>query len=102
MEIDGMAELSETLNQLEQGAEAVASRALYEGAGIMLKEIAAEIGKIKTAPFEYAKDGATRLPSPEEKEILVKHGSQHDDGTVPDRRSETEGFKKTYSGICTQ
>lgn len=74
MEIDGMAELSETLNRLDGNAEAVASKALYKGAGIMLNEIYAEICKIKTAPFEYAKDGATRLPSPEEKEILVKHG----------------------------
>ena len=30
---------------------------------------------IRTAPFKYAKPGETRLPSPEEKQILLENGS---------------------------
>ena len=70
LKVDGMAEISEKLTKLEEKAPGVAARALYVGAGIMSKEIFKEIGKIKTAPFKYAKDGETRLPSPEEKEVL--------------------------------
>lgn len=70
MKVDGMAEISELLEKMEQAAPKVASRALYEGAGIMAGEINKGAGTIKTAPFKYASDGNTRLPSPEEKEIV--------------------------------
>lgn len=74
MKVDGMAEISEKLSQLEQKAPAVAARALYEGAAIMSAEIKAEAQKIRTAPFKYARNG-TRLPSPEEKEIVLSVGA---------------------------
>lgn len=70
LEVDGMAEISELLNQMEESAPGVAARALYTGAGIMADAIRHEIENIKTAPFQYAKNGEKRLPSPEEKEVL--------------------------------
>ena len=69
MKVDGMAEISELLSQMEEKAPAVAARALYDGAGIMADEIRKGTETIKTAPFKYARNG-TRLPSPEEKEIV--------------------------------
>ena len=73
MKVDGMAELSELLDKMEKQAPKVASKALYEGAGIMAEEIKQQAQEIKTAPFKYAKDGQ-RLPSPEEKEIVIAAG----------------------------
>ena len=69
MKVDGMAEISDLLSQMEEKAPAVAARALYDGAGIMADEIRKGTETIKTAPFQYARNG-TRLPSPEEKEIV--------------------------------
>ena len=74
MEIDGMAEVSEMLTKLEEDAPKIAAKALYEGAGIMAKEILSEMAKVKTAPFKYATGGEKRLPSPEEKEVLEQAG----------------------------
>ena len=73
MKVDGMVEISELLDKMEKQAPKVASRALYEGAGIMAEEIKQQAQEIKTAPFKYAKDGQ-RLPSPEEKEIVIAAG----------------------------
>ena len=70
MDIDGMAEISELLDKMAEDAPKVAARALYEGAGIVADALKTEVHNIKTAPFKYAKDGETRLPSPEEKEAL--------------------------------
>ena len=70
MKVDGMVEISELLDKMEKQAPKVASKALYEGAGIMAEEIKQQAQEIKTAPFKYAKDGQ-RLPSPEEKEIVL-------------------------------
>ena len=74
LKVEGMAEISEALEKLEQDAPAVAAKAVYIGAGIVQKAVLDEMNKIKTAPFSYAKDGQQRLPSPEEKEILVQAG----------------------------
>lgn len=74
LNVDGMAELSETLGKMEEAAQTVASKALYKGAGIMAEEIAKSAESIKTAPFRYAKTGV-RLPSPEEKAIVVAAGA---------------------------
>ena len=73
MKVDGMVEISELLDKMEKQAPKVASRALYEGAGIMAEEIKQQAQEIKTVPFKYAKDGQ-RLPSPEEKEIVIAAG----------------------------
>lgn len=74
MEVDGMAEISEILEKLEEKAPAIAAQALYEGAAVMQKAIRSEIDSIRTAPFQYAKPGETRLPSPEEKDVLAQAG----------------------------
>ena len=74
MKIDGMAEISETLEKLDKQAPGVAAQALYVGAGIMQKAILKAMESVKTAPFKYAKGGEQRLPSPEEKEILYEAG----------------------------
>lgn len=71
LKVDGMAEISETLSKLEERAPAVAAKALYEGAGIMADEVKKSADSIRTAPFKWASSsGETRLPSPEEKEIV--------------------------------
>ena len=70
MQVDGMEEISEILSKLEDEAPGIAARGLYEGAGVMADAIKREVANIKTAPFKYAKSGSTRLPSPEEKEIV--------------------------------
>ena len=72
LKVAGMEEISETLSKLEQQAPAVAAKALYEGAGIMADAIRGGAASIKTAKFKWASRsrGETRLPSPEEKEIV--------------------------------
>lgn len=72
MKVDGIEELSEMLTAMEERAPAVASKALYEGAGIMADEIRKGAASIRTAPFKWASSsrGETRLPSPEELEIV--------------------------------
>ena len=73
--ITGMEDISKMLDELGDAAESVASLALYEGAGAMAKAINESALSIRTAPFKYAKPGETRLPSPEEKQILLENGS---------------------------
>ena len=75
MKIDGMAELSELLDRMEEQAPKVAAQALYEGAGIMAAEIRKSAETIKTEPFRYAGGGRSRLPSPEEKQIVLNAGA---------------------------
>lgn len=75
LKVDGMKEISETLSKLEEKAPKAASKALYEGAGIMAAEIRKSAEGIKTAPFKYAGSGKTRLPSPEEKAIVTAAGA---------------------------
>ena len=72
MKAEGMAEISEMLSQMEEKAPAAASRALYKGAVIMADAVNQAVASIKTAPFKWASKsrGETRLPSPEEKEIV--------------------------------
>jgi len=75
MKVDGMEEISEQLSRLEDRAPAVAAKALYEGAGIMMAEIKKGAESIRTAPFKYAANGQTRLPSPEEKDAVLSVGA---------------------------
>ena len=74
MYIEGMAEISEMLDRMEERAPAIAAQALYEGAAVMSQAIRKEMDSIKTEPFKYAKNGEQRLPSPEEKAILEHAG----------------------------
>ncbi len=64
----------QAMEELEKKGNEIAAVGLYEGAGVMADSISAGINGIRTAPFKYAKDGQ-RLPSPEEKAILM--ASQH-------------------------
>ena len=70
-ESEGVTTVMKQILELDEKAEFVASMALFEGAGVMAREIENQAKKIKTAPFKYAREGETRLPSPEEKEILT-------------------------------
>lgn len=72
MKAEGMEEISEMLSQMEEKAPAVAARALYKGAGLMAEAVNQAAAAIKTEPFKWASKsrGETRLPSPEEKEIV--------------------------------
>ena len=74
MKVDGLEEISAMLTQMEERAPAVAAMALYDGAGIMAAEVNKGVASIKTAHFKWAstRKGETRLPSPEEKEIVEK------------------------------
>lgn len=74
MKVDGMAEVSEALEKLEKNAAGAAAMGLYEGAGIMANEVNQSAAAIRTEEFHYAVfPGATsRLPSPEEKEIVLQ------------------------------
>ena len=69
--VDGMREVAEMLDKLDKEAPRVASQALFEGAGIMADTLKAAAEGIRTAPFRFARDGQTRLPSPEEKAIVL-------------------------------
>lgn len=73
MKTTGMEELSGALNALGEAAPAAAALGLYEGAGIMADEVKSSVSTIKTEPFHYAGVPPTqRLPSPEEKEIVMQ------------------------------
>lgn len=74
MQVEGLDEINQMLKDLKDKAGAVASKALYEGAGIMADELNKSAKQIKTAPFHYAVF-VTREPSPEEKEIIVNAGA---------------------------
>lgn len=66
---DGLEDLSKMLSQLGTRADEVASAALYEGAGIVADAFGRAAKSIRTAPFKGKKQ--TRLPSPEEKAMLI-------------------------------
>ena len=71
MKTDGLEELTRIMAELGDKAKDVANGALYEGAGVMANAITQAVNGIKTAPFQYAAGGRTRLPSPEEKAALT-------------------------------
>lgn len=70
MEAVGLDSLFDTLNTLSDKAEAIASQALYDGAGVMADAMSRAADSIRTAPYKYAEDGEKRLPSPEEKAAI--------------------------------
>ena len=75
MEISGTKKVKELLENLGLKAYDAASRGLYEGAGVMAREIQDAAKDIRTAPFKYAGKGETRLPSPEEKAVIMQKKS---------------------------
>lgn len=74
LKVEGMAEISEMLTRLEEGAEPVAARAMYKGAAVVADALRKEMNNIRTEPFRYVTGGEKRLPSPEEKEALESAG----------------------------
>ena len=84
MKVDGMAEISETLTQMEERAPGVAAKALYEGAGIMADEIKKKAKQIKTGPGVTKQDA--RYATPEEKEIVLQASA----GIAKFRKNGTE------------
>ena len=74
---DGFDELNNILDKLGKDTEGIAAKGLYEGAGIMADTIEAQAKAIRTEPFQWASRsrGQTRLPSPEEKEVVLQAGS---------------------------
>ena len=74
---EGVEDVMKIVADLGDKAEFIAAQALFEGAGEMADAVTAEAKKIRTAPFHYvAVPGAiTRMPSPEEKQILLDSGA---------------------------
>lgn len=70
LKVDGIEEISETLGKLEEKAQGVAARALYDGAGVMADEIKKGAESIKTGQGSDRNDA--RYATPEEKEIVLK------------------------------
>ena len=73
LKVDGMAEISELLEKMEQAAPAIAAQALYEGAGIMSGEIRSAAEGIKTGPGPTR--GSARYATPEEKAAVLSVGA---------------------------
>ena len=75
-QVEGMDELIHAMDKLPEKARKIAAEGLYEGAGVTADAVSQAVRGIATAPFKYAKGGTKRLPSPEEKEILMnaQHG----------------------------
>ena len=71
IQVTGMEELLQKMDQLPGKAEGVAAEALYEGAGVMADAVSRAVHGIATEPFKYAAGGRQRKPSPEEKAILM-------------------------------
>ena len=70
MEISGMDELAAKMQKLPDKGADVAALALYEGAAIVADAVSGAVHGIATEEFHYTKFGK-RLPSPEEKAILL-------------------------------
>ena len=71
----GLDAAASMFEQLGNEAAGIASRALYQGAGVMADAMSKAADNIKTEKFHYArvKNGEKRLPSPEEAEALKNH-----------------------------
>lgn len=71
MNVDGIESMSKMLTELGDKAQSVASKGLYDGAGVMADSIKNAAEAIHTAPFHYAVF-ITREPSPEEKAAVLQ------------------------------
>ena len=76
IQVSGLDELMNEMNQLGEKAQQIAAEGLYDGAGIVADKVSGAIKGIRTESFKYATGGRKRKPSPEEKAILeqAKHG----------------------------
>ena len=73
LKVEGMDEITAMLKKAEDGAQGIAARALYVGAGIVADEISKGARGVNTSRFRYA-NGWQRDPSPEEKAAVVSAG----------------------------
>ena len=63
--------MTQLFDELEGGANGVATAALYKGAGIVADAVSAAVKGIQTEPYRRVKEGdPKRKPSPEEKALL--------------------------------
>lgn len=75
IDVSGMKELQEKIKKLQEKSQNAAAMALYEGAGIVADAVSQAVRGIATEPFQYAKSGEKRKPSPEEKAAI--QGAPH-------------------------
>ena len=73
LKVDGMTEISELLSKMEAAAPAIASEALYEGAGVMSTEINTAAATIRTGPGSTREEA--RYATPEEKAAVLSVGA---------------------------
>ena len=71
LEWSGADELLRKMDKLPDKAAKIAAEALYEGADVMADAVSRAVQGIATEEFHYAKGGETRMPSPEEKAIVM-------------------------------
>ena len=88
IEVSGMEDLIAKMGKLEDKGRDVASLGLYEGARVVADRVSSAVQGIATEEFRYTKFG-TRLPSPEEKALLMG------------ARKGVAKFKKTKTGVNT-
>ena len=88
MEVTGLNELVAAMQKLPDKGADVAALALYDGAKVVADSISSAVHGIATEEFHYTKFG-TRLPSPEEKAILLG------------ARKGVAKFKKTTANVNT-
>ena len=74
MKTEGLDDLNKMLSQLGEQAGKVAAVGLYDGAGVMAKEIGNQAKRIKASKFHYGVF-VTREPSNEEKAAVVNAGA---------------------------
>ena len=100
--VTGMDQLFNAFEKLPDKARKIAAEALYEGAGVVADAVTKAVNGIATEKFKYAKGGRKRLPSPEEKAILLN--SRH--GVAKFRKSGVNvqtsiGFDNSGYGVIT-
>ena len=69
-EVKGLESTLDKFSQLPEKGAKVAALSLYEGAAIVADAVSNAVQGIATETFKYRKDG-TRLPSPDEKAMLM-------------------------------
>ena len=74
MKTEGLDDLNKMLSQLGEQAGKVAAVGLYDGAGVMAKEIGNQARRIRASKFHYGVF-VTRDPSHEEKAAVVNAGA---------------------------
>ena len=71
LEWSGADELLRKMDKLPDKAAKIAAEALYEGADVMADAVSRAVQGIATEEFHFARGGETRLPSPEEKAVVM-------------------------------